>query len=147
MTTHDKPGWPAPNVPMLLGALAALAGYLLPWFQISDSYDWWFSGWAYAELSTGGGWTLITIAWLVLALGASLWARRSHAATMTAVVGGVAGMVFAVAVVAVSFGSMPPRDSLNWVGQIPFGIGLPLMAGGFGLLFAGALRGHHERAE
>lgn len=132
---------------MLLGALAALAGYLLPWFQISDSYDWWFSGWAYAELSTGGGWTLVTIGWLVLALGASLRAGRSHAATMTAVVGGVAGMVFAVAVVAVSLGSMPHRDSLNWIGQMPFGIGLPLMAGGFGLLVAGALRAPERVSE
>ena len=125
---------------MLVGALTALAGYLLPWFQISDSYDWWFSGWEYADLSTGGGWTLVTIGWLVLALGASLFAGRSRTAAMTAVVGGVGGLFFALAVVAASFGTMPQRDSLNWIGEMPFGIGLPLMAGGFGLLFAGALR-------
>ena len=32
------------------------------------------------------------------------------------------------------------RGSLNWVGEMPFGVGLPLMAAGFGLLLAGAIR-------
>ena len=139
-TTTDRGLRPAPDAVIVVGGLAALAGYLLPWFRISDSYDWWFSGWEYAALSSGGGWTLITIGWLVLAIGAGGWARAEPAAAMTALVTGVAGLVFALAVVAVSLGAMPDRDSLNWVGQMPFGIGLPLMAVGFGLLLAASAR-------
>ncbi len=37
---------------------------------------------------------------------------------------------------AVGLGAMPGRDSVNRVGPMPFGLGLPLMAGGFGLLLA-----------
>jgi hypothetical protein len=125
---------------ILVGGVAALAGYLLPWFKISSSYEWWFSGWEYAALSSGGGWTLLTIAWLLLAIGAGGWARTEPAAAMTALVTGVGGLVFALAVVAVSVGEMPDRGSLNWVGLMPFGLGLPLMAGGFGLLLAASVR-------
>ncbi|MEV0393939.1 hypothetical protein [Polymorphospora rubra] len=64
MTTQERPYRPAPDMAMLTGALAALAGYLLPWFRVGESYRWWYSGWEYATLSTGGGWTLLTIpAW------------------------------------------------------------------------------------
>ncbi|MEV0393938.1 hypothetical protein [Polymorphospora rubra] len=59
---------------------------------------------------------------------------------MTAVTAGIAGMFLALAVVAVSLGALPERTSINWVGELPFGIGLPLMALGFGLLFAAVLR-------
>jgi hypothetical protein len=52
-------GEAAPDVAMLAGSLAATGGYLLPWFKKSASYDWSFSGWGYATLSNGGGWTLL----------------------------------------------------------------------------------------
>ncbi|MEV7231123.1 hypothetical protein AB0M79_29510 [Polymorphospora sp. NPDC051019] len=141
MTAHERPYRPAPDAAMLVGAVAALAGYLLPWFKVGPSYLWWYSGWEYATLSTGGGWTLLTIPFLAGAVVASLWAGRSVAAAMTAVTAGVAGMFLALAVVAVSLGAMPERSSSNWVGELPFGPGLPLMALGFGLLFAAVLRG------
>ncbi|MEU0077311.1 hypothetical protein ABZY58_05315 [Micromonospora tulbaghiae] len=37
-----------------------------------------------------------------------------------------------------SLGALPERDSINWVGELPFGMGLPLMAVGFGAVVAGA---------
>ena len=131
---------PAPDPLVVLGALVSTAGYLLPWFRLQDGYAWSFSGWTYATLSTGGGWTLITFAWLTLALLAGLWARGSAGAAMTAVVSTVGGLMFALAVVAASFAEFRERGSLNWVGQLPFGIGLPVLATGFGLLLAGGVR-------
>lgn len=125
---------------MLAGALTALAGYLLPWFKQAPSYRWWYSGWEYASLSTGGGWTTTTIAWLLLAAGASLWAGRSVVAAMAGIVLGVGGLVSALAVVAASFGDIGERPHLNAVADTPTGIGLPLLAGGLGLLLAGAIR-------
>lgn len=125
---------------MLAGALVAAAGYLLPWFKQSSSYDWWFSGWEFASLSTGGGWTLITLAWLAVAVLASLWAGRSTTAAMWGVVGAVGAAVFAVAVVAASFAAIPEQSSINYLAEVPIGVGLPLLAGGLGLLLAGACR-------
>lgn len=131
---------PAPDPAIVLGASLGLAGYLLPWFRLGDGYSWSFSGWAYASLSTGGGWTLITFVWIALALVAGLWARSSSGAALTAVGAAVGGLLFVLAVVAVSFAEFRERGSLNWVGEMPFGVGLPLMASGFGLLVAGGVR-------
>ena len=131
---------PAPDAVVVLGALTSLAGYLLPWFRMQSGYAWSFSGWTYASLSSGGGWTLITFGWLALALVAGVWARTSPAAAMTAVVGTVGGLVFALTVVAASFAAFRDRGYLNWVAELPFGIGLPVLALGLGLLLAGAVR-------
>jgi hypothetical protein len=137
---EPRPLKPAPDYAMLAGSVAAILGYLLPWFKRGDSYEWWFDGWAYASLSNGGGWTLLTFAFLLVALVASLWARRRLAAAMWGVVGAVGSMVFALALVAASFATIPERDSLNYVTDFPFGIGLPLLALGLGLLIAGGVR-------
>ena len=131
---------PAPDLAIVLGALLGLVGYVSPWFRVASGYDWSFSGWAYASLSSGGGWTLITFLWIALALVAGLWARTSPGAALTAVVGAIGGLFFAMAVVAVSFAEFRERGSLNWVGEMPFDIGLPLLAAGFGLLVAGGVR-------
>ena len=125
---------------MLIGSLLATAGYLLPWFKRSSFYDWWFSGWSYASLSTGGGWTLFTFGWLVVALAASLWAGRSVAAAMTGLVAAAGAAILAVAVVALSFAMIPERDSLNGVAVLPFGPGLPALGAGLGLIVAGGVR-------
>lgn len=125
---------------MLGGSLTALLGYLVPWFKQSDSYGWSYSGWGYASLSNGGGWTLMTFAWLLLAFVASLWAGRSLAAAMTGVVGAVGAAFFALAVVAASFASIPEQTNTNYITDLPVNIGLPLLAGGLGLLFAGGCR-------
>ena len=132
---------PAPDGLVVLGALLSLAGYLLPWFRIQSGYSWSFSGWAYASLSSGGGWTLITLGWLAVALVAALWARASAAAALTAVVAGVGGLVFALAVVAASFAEFRGGvGSSNWIAELPFGIGLPILALGLGLLLGGGMR-------
>jgi hypothetical protein len=174
----NEPGGLAPNVQMLFGALAALAGYLLPWFDASRS-DWWYSGWQYANAS--GGWTLFIVACLLLAVGdrlpdrrtrylaiifgflgffcsgwtrfpiscllvainGSLRAGRSLPAAKIAVTAGISGMFFALSMVAASIGSMGSIDS---VAEMRMGVGLPLMAGGFGLLLTGALRFRHPTA-
>jgi hypothetical protein len=131
---------PSPDYAMLCGAIAATLGYLLPWFKQSDSYEWWFHGWGYASLSNGGGWTLMTFVFLGLALVASLWAGRSAAAAMGGTVAAIASLVFALAVVAASFSAVPERSSINYITRFPFGIGIPLLAVGLGLLVAGGAR-------
>jgi hypothetical protein len=130
---------PAPDGLLLTGSVVILLGYLLPWFKISDRYQWWYSGWNYLTLSSGGGWTWWAVLLLAVAIGASCWAGRSLALAQVAVGAATAAMVFASAVVAVSLGAMPERSSTNWVGELPFGIGLPLLAIGFGTVVAGAL--------
>jgi hypothetical protein len=113
---------------MLLGALAALAGYLLPWFETSRGG---YSGWDCTHINSG--WPRFTIACLLLTIGGSLRAGRSQRSAVITVIAGVEGMFFALSVVAASFGSGPSFE-------MPLGVGLPLMAGGFGLLLVGALR-------
>lgn len=125
---------------MLTGALVAVVGYLSPWFRVSSSYDWWFSGWAYATLSSGGGWTLWTLAWLTVTVGASLWAGGSQAAAMTGMISGLGAMMFSMAAVAASFSFLPKQDSINYLTALPIGIGLPLLAIGLGLVAAGGCR-------
>ncbi|MFC7247793.1 hypothetical protein ACFQO7_35470 [Catellatospora aurea] len=115
------------------GAALALLGYLLPWFKKRDSYQWWYSGWDYATLTGGGGWTLVALVLLLLALVASFWTRRSKAATVVCLTGSVAGGFWSAAVVAASFSTMGERSSLNGLAQLPFGVGMPLLALGLGL--------------
>lgn len=131
---------PAPDGLAVAGALLAAAGYLLPWFRMQPGYAWSFSGWTYASLTGGGGWTLITFGWLALALAAALWARASPPAAVTTLVGAVGGMMFALSVVAVSFAQFPEKGTSNWIVEIPFDIGMPVMALGFSLLIAGGVR-------
>ncbi|MEU7615315.1 hypothetical protein AB0M91_03865 [Micromonospora rifamycinica] len=125
---------------MLAGSLITLLGYLTPWFRKQDGYSWSYSGWAYASLSDGGGWTLLTFGWLLLALGAALFARHSVTAAMTGVVAAVGTLVTSLAVVAASFSTMGEQTALNPVAQLPFGIGLPILAAGLGLLLATSVR-------
>lgn len=138
MTDNSSGLRPAPDPIVIAGALVSLAGYLLPWFKISERYRWWISGWGYTSVDSGGGWTLLTIVLLLVAAVAGVWARGSVAPAMIALVSGVAGMLFAVFVVAASFARFPDRSTVNWVGEMPFGLGLPLMALGMGTLLAGA---------
>ncbi|MEV4660845.1 hypothetical protein AB0J85_02755 [Micromonospora echinofusca] len=135
----DSPPWyrPVPDALLLVGTTLALFGYLIPWFRISERYLWSYSGGAY--LRVGGGWTWWVVVLLVTAIGASLWARRAVGFALLATGAAVAGMFLASAVVAVSLGALPERNSINWVGELPFGWGLPLMAIGFGTVVAGAL--------
>jgi hypothetical protein len=130
---------PKPDAAMLWGSLVALVGYLLPWFKVESSYKWSYSGWAYVREGPGSGWTLVTFAWLLLAIVASLWARRSVAAAMTGVVGAVGVTVFAVLAVAASFAEVP-EERVKSITAYPLGIGLPLLALGLGLLLAGGCR-------
>ncbi|WP_428965116.1 hypothetical protein [Micromonospora fluostatini] len=136
----ERPGGIALDGVMLTAALIALGGYLLPWFKQSPRYQWWYSGWEYASLSTGGGWTLWTFAWILLAVVVSFWAGDSVPAAMTGVVAGVGTLVFSLAVVAASFGAVGERSALNPVAGMPFGIGLPVLATGAGLLLAAGCR-------
>ncbi|WP_189021541.1 hypothetical protein [Micromonospora yangpuensis] len=125
---------------MLTGALLTLFGYLIPWFKQSPRYQWSYSGWNYASLSSGGGWTLWTFVFILAAIVASFWARTILGAAMTALTAAVGTLVFSLAVVAASFGAIGERSSSNAVADMPFGLGLPLLAVGLGLLVATACR-------
>ncbi|MEU1808264.1 hypothetical protein [Micromonospora aurantiaca (nom. illeg.)] len=125
---------------MLFAALLTLAGYLLPWFRQSPGHHWWYSGWEFATLSGGGGWTLWTFAFVLVAVGASFWARDAAEVAMIALAAAIGTLVMSLAVVAASFGSAGSRDNLNAVTDMPFGAGLPFLAVGLGLLIATACR-------
>ncbi|PZF79778.1 hypothetical protein [Jiangella anatolica] len=130
---------PAPDAALLAGALIAVAGYLLPWFN-QEGYAWSYSGWSYASLSTGGGWTLLTLGFLAVAVVASLWAGRSVAAAMWALGATVGAGFFALVVVAASFSNIEEQGSTNYLSSLPFNAGLPLLAAGLGLALAGGCR-------
>lgn len=138
-TARRRPPLVAVDATVLAGAGLGLAGYLLPWFN-QPGYSWSYSGWEYASLSTGGGWTLLTIVALVTAAGAGLWARTDETAAMTAMTAAIAAVVLASAVVAASFATIGEQTALNPVASLPFGVGLPLLAAGLGLLCAAACR-------
>ncbi|MGC5051978.1 hypothetical protein ACLQ2S_11070 [Micromonospora sp. DT48] len=128
------------DVGMLMSTLLILVGYLMPWFRKGRRYQWSFSGWEYASLSSGGGWTLLTFAWLLLAALAALWAQTSVAAAMAAMVAAIGTLVTALAVVAASFAMIGERSALDYVAELPFEAGIPLMAVGLGLLMATSCR-------
>lgn len=130
----------SPDPLVLAGVIIAFAGYLMPWFRKGEQYRWSFSGWGYASLDTGGGWTLLTFLWLAVALVAALWAGSSSIAATAATVGGLGGLTFALLVVAASFAEFSERGSINWIGELPFGMGVPAMALGFALLVGGGVR-------
>ncbi|WP_434739787.1 hypothetical protein [Micromonospora sp. SH-82] len=125
---------------MLFAAVLSIAGYLLPWFQRSPRHRWWYSGWEYLTLSSGGGWTWWPLAFLAVVVVTSFWARSAFEAAMAALAAGVGALVLTLAVVAASFGGIGERSSLNSVTDLPFGIGLPTLGVGLGLVIATACR-------
>ncbi|MDG4764097.1 hypothetical protein O7632_08255 [Solwaraspora sp. WMMD406] len=139
MGTSSTSYRPAPDALLLTGTVAALLGFLLPWFKADEQRQWWYSGWSYLTVSSGAGWIWWVVAFLTVAILASLWARRSVELALLAAGATTAGLFLAAAVVAVTLGGLPERSNINWVGELPFGIGLPLMATGFGAAAAGAL--------
>ncbi|MGC4893687.1 hypothetical protein [Micromonospora sp. DT31] len=135
----DSHPWyrPAPDTLLLIGTVTALFGYLVPWFRVSRRHHWWYSGWTYLE--AGGGWTWWVVVFLLIAVGASVWAGRAMRLALIAAGAATAGMFLAGAVVAVSLVALPERSGVDWVGNLSVGTGLPLMAIGFGTVVAGAL--------
>ncbi|WP_116949945.1 hypothetical protein [Jiangella endophytica] len=99
-----------------------------------------YSGWAYASLSSGGGWTLLTPGFLAVAVVGGPWAGRSVSAATWALVGVVGAGVLALAVVAASFSHVSEGSAINYLAGMPFGVGLPLLAAGLGLALAGGCR-------
>ena len=129
---------PAPDAAIITGVLLTTVGYLLPWFRLTPRYEWWYSGTRY--LSEGAGWTGWVYVCLGLTLVAALWADNSLGAAMAATTAGVASGLFAVAVVAFSFAQYNGDRGISWAQDMPFGIGLPVLAAGFGLLAAACVR-------
>ena len=129
----------APDSLIIVSSVVACFGYLLPWFQISDRYRWWYSGWNYTMSDDGAGWTWLIYVWLAVALLGGLWARRYVAAAMTAVVATIGAIIFSTIMVVVSF-ARTGQNNLDHVPQMRLGLGLPILAIGFGLLLAAAVR-------
>jgi MYXO-CTERM domain-containing protein len=129
----------APDSLIIVSSVVACFGYLLPWFQISDQYQWWYSGWNYTTSDGGAGWTWLIYAWLAVALLGGLWARRHVAAAMTTVVATIGAMIFSIVMVGVSF-ARTGQSNLDHVPEMRLGFGLPILAIGFGLLLAAAVR-------
>ncbi|AGL21486.1 hypothetical protein [Actinoplanes sp. N902-109] len=128
----------APDAGIIVGVVLTVAGYLLPWFRLESRFEWWYSGWRY--LSEGAGWTWWVFVWLALALIGGLWAGNSLGAATAAVVGTVAAAVFIVSTVAFSFAQYDIDAGISWAKDMPFGIGLPVLAVGLGLLLANGVR-------
>ncbi|MGW4946796.1 hypothetical protein ACWEOZ_35010 [Actinoplanes sp. NPDC004185] len=129
---------PAPDAAIITGVLLTAVGYLLPWFRLTPRFEWWYSGTRY--LSEGAGWTWWVYVFLGLTLVAGLWARTSLDAAMAATAAGVASALFAAAVVAFSFAQYDVDKGITWAQDMPFGIGLPVLATGLGLLAAACVR-------
>ena len=128
----------APDSAIITGVLLTTVGYLLPWFRLTPRFEWWYSGTRY--LSEGAGWTWWVYVCLCLTLVAGLWARTSLEAAMAATAAAMAGAMFVTAVVAFSFAQYNGERYMSWAQDIPFGIGLPVLAAGFGLLAAACIR-------
>ena len=43
----------------LSGAILSLLGFALPWFRVSQSYDWWYGGWAMLTTNEPGLWWIV----------------------------------------------------------------------------------------
>ena len=129
---------PAPDAAIITGVLLTTVGYLLPWFRVTPRFEWWYSGSRY--VSEGAGWTWWVYVCLGLTLVAALWAGDSLGAAMAATTAGVATALFAVAVVAFSFAQYKVGQGIAWAQTMPFGIGLPVLAAGLGLLAAACIR-------
>ncbi len=129
---------PAPDPAIIIGVLLTTVGYLLPWFRLTPRFEWWYSGSRY--VSEGAGWTWWVYVCLGLTLVASLWAGTSLDAAMAATATTVAGGLFAAAVVAFSFAQHGVDRGIEWAQDMPFGIGLPVLAIGFGVLAAACVR-------
>jgi len=84
-----------------------------------------------------------------VALLGGLWARRHVAAAMTTVVATIGAMIFGTVMVGVSC-ARTGQNNLDHVPEMRLGLGLPILAVGFGLLLAAAVRaiavGSRERA-
>ena len=129
---------PAPDVAIISGVVLTTIGYLLPWFRLVPRREWWYSGTQY--LSEGAGWTGWVLVCLVLTLVAALWADNSLGAAMAATVAATASALFAMAVVAFSFAQYNGDRGISWAQDMPFGIGLPVLVAGLGLLTAACVR-------
>jgi hypothetical protein len=63
----------------VLGTIAALAGFLLPWFKFGDDIQWWYGGWDLA-IYDGPGWTTaVAVGYVALLLGGSVLLARGRA--------------------------------------------------------------------
>lgn len=145
MASYQRKWRTEPDLAMLCGALGALAGYLWTWFE-------WSSGW-FVATHEGGEWTRWTVAFLIVALVASLWAGRSLSAATWGVAGGTAAALYALAVVAAAFANIAapdrpsdPQVSFAHLADVQFGVGLPLLTAGLAVLIAGGIRAVSVRA-
>ena len=129
----------APDSLIIVSSVVACFGYLLPWFQISDDYRWWYSGWNYTTSEDGAGWTWLIYVWLAVTLLGGLWARRHVAAAMTTMVATIGAMIFSTVLVGVSL-ARTGQSNLDDVTEMRLGFGLPILVIGFGLLLAAAVR-------
>jgi hypothetical protein len=123
---------PHPDPFLLMGVIVAAVGYALPWFRLG-SRQWFYSGWGFVA-DDGGGWTLWTFAFLLLALVASLWAGANLGAAVASLAGMIGATIFAVLVMAASLADGAGGDD---VADIELGLGIPVFAIGAGLAIAG----------
>ncbi|QJU53492.1 hypothetical protein SCB71_09570 [Herbiconiux sp. KACC 21604] len=122
---------PSPSAGLIAAVVLAAIGYLLPWFKGARA-EWWYSGWRYLTQSDGG-WTTITLVLLAAALVAAVWAGEGDLPAVLALTTLVAALVVAVLVVAASIAAIGSIEGSDSVAELDFGIGVPVMAVGFGL--------------
>jgi hypothetical protein len=128
---------PTPDGLTLSGTVCALIGYFLPWFRERGNYKWSYSGYNYIYYD-GPGWTIIAVISLVAAVILALWSKHITGAMLTLGTS-IAAFTFSTAVVAASFAAIGEQGRSQVVG-LPFGIGLLIMAAGFGMAIAGSVR-------
>jgi hypothetical protein len=130
----SSPRRPAPDPGLIAGVVVAAIGYVLPWFRLGRR-EWWYSGWGFVA-EDGGGWTLWVFLLLAAALAAGVWARENQVAAALGLTALVGALLFAATVVAAS---LAEAGDVGGVAGIELGLGIPLMAIGFGLGIAGVV--------
>ena len=124
----------------VLGALASLAGFALPWFRISRSYRWWYGGWSLLTTNNDPGlwWIgLLILGYAALVL-AGYWllgqGPEGAAGIATLAVGVALGTLVVVALAAADAVAERGR-----VYRIDMNLGLFLMIPGHAAMIVAAL--------
>ncbi|WP_322411332.1 hypothetical protein [Microbacterium invictum] len=116
----------SPDIGLLAGVILTTLGYLLPWFRLGRR-EWFTSG--LHLLGEGGGWAILPLVLLGVALVAALFAQSSAAAATVSLGSATAASFLVVIVVAAAL----VEGGVGDVVEMTVSVGLILMALGIGL--------------
>jgi hypothetical protein len=121
------------------GALASLAGFALPWFRVSRSYEWWYGGWGLLTTNEPDLWWIafIFLAYTVLVL-AGYWLLGLGPEGA----GAVAALAVATALATLIVVALAAADAVNDQGRVyrlDLNLGLFLLIPGHATMIVAAV--------